>query len=79
MDMDYYYKKKKGPGPDQGYAWVVAIGCFFINAILVGIARSVAVLYVALVEEYGITRQQATLPFSIRVSLRNLSGERFRN
>ncbi|GFT26420.1 hypothetical protein NPIL_666311, partial [Nephila pilipes] len=73
MDMDYYYEKKRRSGPDRGYAWVVAIGCFFINAILVGIARSVAVLYVALVEEYGITRQQATLPFSIRVSLRNLS------
>ncbi|XP_055934687.1 uncharacterized protein LOC129964046 isoform X1 [Argiope bruennichi] len=74
MDLGYYYTNRKRSGPDQGYAWVVAIACFFINFLLVGIARSVAVLYVALVETYGITRQQATLPFSIRVALRNLSG-----
>ncbi|GIX71568.1 uncharacterized protein CEXT_578761 [Caerostris extrusa] len=58
-----------------GLSWVVALSCFFINFVLVGIARSVAVLYVALVETYGVTREEATLPFSIRVALRNLSGE----
>lgn len=61
-------------GPDRGYAWAVAAACFCINFLLVGLARSVAVLYVALVEQYGVSRQQATLPFSIRVSLKNLAG-----
>ncbi|GIY01510.1 monocarboxylate transporter 14 [Caerostris darwini] len=75
MDLHfYYYERKVQPRPDQGYAWVVALSCFFINFVLVGIARSVAVLYVALVETYGVTREEATLPFSIRVALRNLSG-----
>ncbi|CAL1273234.1 unnamed protein product [Larinioides sclopetarius] len=74
MDFNYYYAKQRRSGPDQGYAWIVAVACFFINFLLVGIARSVAVMYVALVETYGVTRAQATLPFSIRVALRNLSG-----
>ncbi|KAG8192785.1 hypothetical protein JTE90_019103 [Oedothorax gibbosus] len=61
-------------GPDSGRAWLVAGACWCINFVLVGLARSVAMLYVSLVEQYGITREQATLPFSIRVSLKNLAG-----
>ncbi|KAG8200643.1 hypothetical protein JTE90_022265 [Oedothorax gibbosus] len=34
----------------------------------------VGILYVAVIDEYGVTRQEATVPFSIRNAIRCLSG-----
>ncbi|GFQ90052.1 monocarboxylate transporter 9, partial [Trichonephila clavata] len=59
---------------DQGYAWMVAISCFMINFIMAGLARAAGVLYVAVIELYGVSREAATTPFSIRFSVRNMSG-----
>ncbi|GFT19229.1 monocarboxylate transporter 4 [Nephila pilipes] len=59
---------------DQGYAWLVAIACFMINFIMAGLARAAGVLYVAVIELYGVSRETATTPFSIRFSVRNMSG-----
>ncbi|XP_015917798.2 monocarboxylate transporter 9-like [Parasteatoda tepidariorum] len=61
-------------GPDQAAGWVIALACFFINFILAGLARSAGVLYVALIELYGASREAASSPFSIRVCVRNMSG-----
>ncbi|KAG8200642.1 hypothetical protein JTE90_022264 [Oedothorax gibbosus] len=60
--------------PDKGRAWVVAIASCIINLILSGISRCVSILYVSLIENYGVTRGEATLPFTIRNSVRCLSG-----
>ncbi|GFY46276.1 monocarboxylate transporter 9 [Trichonephila inaurata madagascariensis] len=59
---------------DQGYAWMVAFSCFMINFIMAGLARAAGVLYVAVIELYGVSREAATTPFSIRFSVRNMSG-----
>ncbi|KAF8783147.1 Monocarboxylate transporter 5 like protein [Argiope bruennichi] len=61
-------------GMDGGYAWVVAIACFMINFIMAGLARAAGVLYVAVIELYGVSREAATTPFSMRFSVRNMSG-----
>ena len=63
-------------GPDQGFAWVIAVACFIINFIMAGLARTVGVLFVALIDLYGVSREAATTPFSIRVCVRNLTGQK---
>ncbi|XP_055934297.1 monocarboxylate transporter 12-B-like [Argiope bruennichi] len=67
-------KMKKAPGPDQAKGWVIAMACFWINFIMLGLARTAGVLYVALIELYGVSREAATTPFSIRVCVRNFTG-----
>ncbi|GFT59215.1 uncharacterized protein TNCV_3891641 [Trichonephila clavipes] len=52
------------------------MACFFINFIMAGLARTAGVLYVALIELYGVSREAATTPFSIRVCVRNMTGSR---
>ncbi|XP_021002705.2 monocarboxylate transporter 12 [Parasteatoda tepidariorum] len=60
--------------PDQGWAWVVAFAACIINMLLSGISRMIGILYVYVLQMYGITRQEATLPFAVRNSVRMLSG-----
>lgn len=60
--------------PDKGYAWVVAFSACIINMILSGLSRMIGLLYVACIDAYGISRQEATLPFTIRNAVRCLSG-----
>ncbi|GBN37066.1 Monocarboxylate transporter 14 [Araneus ventricosus] len=67
-------KMKEAPGPDQAKGWVIAMACFWINFIMLGLARTAGVLYVALIELYGVNREAATTPFSIRVCVRNFTG-----
>lgn len=64
-------------GPDKGHAWVIAIAACVITMILSGISKMVGILYVAVIDTYGATRQQATLPFTFRKSLRCLAGNIF--
>ena len=61
-------------GPDRGHAWVIAIAACVITMILSGISKMVGILYVAVIDTYGVSRQQATLPFTFRKSLRCLAG-----
>lgn len=61
--------------PDKGQAWVVAICACIINMILSGLSRMIGLLYVAVIENYGVSRQQATLPFTVRNAVRCLSGK----
>ncbi|KFM58399.1 Monocarboxylate transporter 9, partial [Stegodyphus mimosarum] len=61
-------------GPDRGHAWVIAIAAGVITMILSGISKMVGILYVAVIDTYGVTRFEATLPFTFRKSLRCLAG-----
>lgn len=61
-------------GPDRGHAWIIAIAACVITMILSGISKMVGILYVAVIDTYGVSRQQATLPFTFRKSLRCLAG-----
>ncbi|GFY62301.1 monocarboxylate transporter 9 [Trichonephila inaurata madagascariensis] len=61
-------------GPDRGHAWVIACAAMVITMILSGISKMVGILYVAVIETYGVTRKEATLPFTFRKSLRCLAG-----
>ncbi|XP_054706322.1 monocarboxylate transporter 12-B-like isoform X2 [Uloborus diversus] len=65
---------KTSSGPDEAIGWLIAMSCFFINFIMAGLARTAGVLYVALIDIYGVSRESATTPFSIRVSVRNMTG-----
>ncbi|KAG8197310.1 hypothetical protein JTE90_007556 [Oedothorax gibbosus] len=59
---------------DQGYGWVVTFACFVVCFIMAGLARASGVLYVAVIELYGCSREAASAPFSVRFSVRNLAG-----
>lgn len=61
--------------PDKGRAWVVALAACIINMIVSGLSRMIGILYVAVIDDYSITRAEATLPFTVRSSVRCLSGE----
>ncbi|KFM58411.1 Monocarboxylate transporter 9, partial [Stegodyphus mimosarum] len=60
--------------PDKGYAWIIVIAAFTINMILSGMARMIGFLYVDIIEVYGVTREEASLPFIVRNAIRYLSG-----
>ncbi|XP_054707804.1 monocarboxylate transporter 12-B-like [Uloborus diversus] len=65
---------KTSSGPDEAIGWLIAMSCFFINFIMAGLARTTGVLFVALIDLYGVSRESATTPFSIRVSVRSMTG-----
>ncbi|GFR31563.1 monocarboxylate transporter 9 [Trichonephila clavata] len=60
--------------PDSGYAWVIAFAACIINMILSGMSRMIGILYVAIIDEYGVSRKEASLPFTVRNAIRYLSG-----
>lgn len=61
-------------GPDKGHAWVIAFTAGLITMILSGISKMVGILYVAVIDTYQVSREEATLPFTFRKSLRCLAG-----
>lgn len=61
--------------PDKGYAWVVLLGACIINMILSGMARMIGLLYVAIIDAYGVTRKEASVPFSVRNAVRYMAGK----
>ncbi|KAG8200645.1 hypothetical protein JTE90_022267 [Oedothorax gibbosus] len=65
---------KNVAGPDQPRSWAIALAACVINTLLSGISRATGLLYVALIESYGVSRLQANLPFTIRNVVRNLAG-----
>lgn len=54
--------------------WIIAISCSWINALLFGIYRSYALIYPKLIDEYGLSRGDATWPFSLCMSMIHLAG-----
>lgn len=67
-------KLRMKEAPDVGYAWVVAVAACLINFIIAGLGRMSGILYVAFIENFNVTRKEATEPFTIRSSTRNLLG-----
>ncbi|XP_054717562.1 monocarboxylate transporter 9-like [Uloborus diversus] len=60
--------------PDKGRAWLIAFCACIINMILSGLSRMIGILYVGVIGTYGVSRQDATLPFTVRNGIRCLSG-----
>ncbi|XP_055934864.1 monocarboxylate transporter 12-like [Argiope bruennichi] len=67
-------KKRKVEGPDNGYAWIVAVAACVINFIMAGLGRMSGILFVAFIELFGVDRRSASMPSSVRSSARNLLG-----
>ncbi|XP_023235761.1 monocarboxylate transporter 2-like isoform X1 [Centruroides sculpturatus] len=59
---------------EDKWGWVVATACFGINFIILGLQRSAAIVYVALLAEFGITREQAAWPITLCSSIMFLVG-----
>lgn len=68
---------KKREGPDQARSWAIVMAGCAINTLLSGITRTSGLFYVALIEDYGATRMEANMPFTLRNVVRNLGGEYF--
>lgn len=51
--------------PDAGWSWVIAFSCSYIHLALFGIFRSAGVIFVALLDTYETTREEAAWPFSL--------------
>ncbi|CAL1271142.1 unnamed protein product [Larinioides sclopetarius] len=64
----------KGPVPDQGWSWVVAFACCFSSLILAGIFRTSGVLFVAFISTFGVSREEASWPMVVCISVLNLAG-----
>ena len=62
--------------PDSGWAWMILISVGFINAIIFGLFRSYGVIFVELLDHYGVSRQTAAWPFSVCMTVAHLSGIR---
>ncbi|XP_064461016.1 monocarboxylate transporter 5-like [Ornithodoros turicata] len=60
--------------PDSAWSWVVAVGCGWNLMWLSIVRRSGAIVFVALVSEYGATREQATWVISVSFSVACLFG-----
>lgn len=59
---------------DGGWGWMVVMGAFLVNFTILGLLRSGGVIYVALVEYFGISRKEASWPFTISGALMFISG-----
>ncbi|GIY90545.1 monocarboxylate transporter 9 [Caerostris extrusa] len=53
-------------GPDRGHAWVIACAACVITMILSGISKMVGILYVAVIDTYGVSRREATFAFHLQ-------------
>lgn len=73
----YRFSSKKLSGPDGIEAWTVALAACIISFVNAGLARMSGILYVAFIDIYHIDRRDASLPFSVRSSMRNLFGMYF--
>lgn len=73
----YRFSSEKLSGPDGIEAWTVALAACVISFVNAGLARMSGILYVAFIDIYHIDRREASLPFSVRSSMRNLFGMYF--
>lgn len=60
--------------PDGPWSWVVAVACSCMNLFSVVMIRAAGVIYVNLVEYFGVTRQEAAWPISAVPASANLIG-----
>ncbi|GFY39484.1 monocarboxylate transporter 5 [Trichonephila inaurata madagascariensis] len=61
-------------GPDGCRAWVVAMACFVILFVVGGLGRLFALVFVELIQTFGVNRKSAALPLSIHLAVKNISG-----
>ncbi|XP_054715350.1 monocarboxylate transporter 9-like [Uloborus diversus] len=61
-------------GPDGTTAWIVCFATFVINFIMAGIFRASGLLFVGIMERYSTDRRSASMPFTIKSSIRNFLG-----
>ncbi|GIY21802.1 uncharacterized protein CEXT_84721 [Caerostris extrusa] len=55
-------------------SWAIAAICSFINFLHLGVARQSGLLYLAAMARYDANRNQASLPFVLCYTVRNISG-----
>ncbi|KAH7940754.1 hypothetical protein HPB49_005153 [Dermacentor silvarum] len=65
--------------PDGCWSWVVAVACSCMNFFSVVMIRSAGVVYVSVVENFAVTRQEAAWPISVVPASANLIGGYPRN
>ncbi|KAG8184688.1 hypothetical protein JTE90_013081 [Oedothorax gibbosus] len=61
-------------GPDHGWSWVIVFACCFASFILAGIFRTSGVLFVAFIDTFGVTREEASWPMVVCIAVLNLTG-----
>ncbi|GBN08861.1 hypothetical protein AVEN_60842-1 [Araneus ventricosus] len=71
----------ENPGPavverkrETLYSWLIAFACFWLSFLTVGLHRSSGIIYVAVVQVFNVSREQASWPFSLCGSLMCLLG-----
>ncbi|XP_023227634.1 monocarboxylate transporter 3-like isoform X3 [Centruroides sculpturatus] len=50
---------------DRGWSWVVSAACFVNMLCVIGLYRASGVIYSAIIDTFGVTREEATWPFSL--------------
>ncbi|GBN60563.1 Monocarboxylate transporter 9 [Araneus ventricosus] len=60
--------------PDSGYSWVIVVCCAFIHFALFGLVRSGGVMYVAILQNYDVSREEASWPFALCAAVFQLIG-----
>ncbi|XP_015926952.1 monocarboxylate transporter 9 [Parasteatoda tepidariorum] len=59
---------------DRGWSWVIALAACFNSLVLAGIFRTGGVLFVAFIDAFGVTREEASWPMVICITVLNLTG-----
>jgi len=73
--VDRVRLKQPGVSQDGGWGWVVVLGSCICHFFLIGINRSMGIVYLLLQEQFDATGRETALVASIFVSLRGLGGE----
>lgn len=55
--------------------WMIAFSCAWMNFFHRGLIRGTAVVYVQLIQTFGITREEAALPLSLVSAIGGVSSE----
>lgn len=73
--VDRVRLKQPEKAQDGGWGWVVVLGSCICHFFLIGINRSMGIVYLLLQEHFDATGKQTALAASIFVSFRALGGE----
>ncbi|XP_064460294.1 monocarboxylate transporter 9-like [Ornithodoros turicata] len=67
-------RKRMTLAPDCSWSWMVAVSCAMMNFFSVVMIRSAGIIYVQIVDYFGVTREEAAWPLSIVPGVANLIG-----
>ncbi|RWS24638.1 monocarboxylate transporter-like protein [Leptotrombidium deliense] len=59
---------------DSGYSWVVVAACFVIYGLIIGNIRSFGVIFVAILDHFNVSREQASWPLSLLYAIMFFTG-----